>query len=440
MAIAYDCLIIGGGAAGYFAAIQAAEANPTLRIAILEGTGRPLTKVRISGGGRCNVTHHCFEPPRLVGNYPRGVKELLGPFTKFGPLETVEWFKQHGVTLLAESDGRMFPSTNKSTSVIECLMATADRHRIEVHKTAFVKKLRRLDSSEKEPVQPFSQKSLLHERHLEYPFEATGRNFAFSARRVLLATGSSPVGHQLAANLGHTITPLAPSLFTFNCSDHRLKDLAGLSLARVSLSLKIDGSKRPFIQSGSLLVTHWGLSGPAVLKLSAFAAAPLLQNSYEGDLTIDLLPELSKEQLANKLKDLSRQSPKRLLANMSFPNLPQRFWNRQLLHRKLDHQTGAHLSQSDIDGLVDSLKSGIYRIDGKGVFKEEFVTCGGIKRQEIDFRSMTSKVCPGLYLAGEIIDVDGITGGFNFQNAWTGGYLAGRHMSQKGDPSLGKAL
>lgn len=350
----YDTLIIGGGAAGFFAAINLKEKAPDQKIAILEKTLQPLAKVRISGGGRCNVTNSCFEPKKLIENYPRGNPEMLGPFTRFGPEETVAWFESRGVTLKIEPDGRMFPVTDSSQTIIDCLMGEAKRLNVELRLGASVQKI-------------------------EPGFKVHLKDKELTAKNLVLATGSGKWGWECAKSLGHTIVEPVPSLFTFNCPSSPLLDLSGVAVEKGRVS--IVGT--PFTFEGPILLTHWGFSGPAVLKLSAFAARYLESRGYQAEIEVDWQP------------DPAFSVPKRLLKRLT----------------------------------PDTLHKSRYTLNGKTTFKYEFTTAGGIDLKEVNFKRMESKVTPGLFFAGEILNIDGITGGFNFQNAWTGGWIISESLA-----------
>lgn len=403
-------VVIGAGAAGLFGAIACAEANPHLSIHIFEAGREPLTKVRISGGGRCNVTHACFDPAVLVTHYPRGRNALRGPFTRFQPQDTVAWFAQRGVALKTEADGRMFPTTDDSATIADCLLGEARRLGIQLYTGAPISQVER-DSD-------------------GFALRVKGGG-VWRCDRLLLTTGSSPAGYRLAASLGHTPVPPVPSLFTFNVKDPDLHDLAGVSVDPVDLKLSLEGEK-PLTQTGPLLITHWGLSGPAVLKLSAYGAVALHRQRYRASLTVNWLPDLSQDQVRQRLLELKQDQGKRLV--ISFPPfpLPRRLWQYLLQHRLNlpTDLTWASLTKGHLQGLITELTRGPYAISGKGVFKEEFVTCGGVNLREVDFKTLESRRCPGLHFAGEILDIDGITGGFNFQNAWTTSWLAGQAIAQ----------
>jgi predicted Rossmann fold flavoprotein len=398
--------VVGGGAAGFFGALAAASRAPSTTVEILEASSHPLQKVTISGGGRCNVTHHCFEPRELVKGYPRGAKELLGPFTRFGPRETVEWFESRGVRLKAEADGRMFPVTDQSATVVDGLLETARQAGITLRLGAKVKAMARAPG-------PGFEVDLADGSRERYD-------------RVLLATGGNPAGHRLAASLGHTIVPCVPSLFTFNVDDPRLRGLSGISFERVELALSTGESKH-LKQTGPLLITHWGLSGPAVLKLSAWGARELAKSAYRATLTVNFLPDRPADRVREELVAFKSQNErKRVSGARPFP-MPARYWNRLVEHAGiLDEAIWATISNKLLASLAAEITAARFAVNGKGIFKEEFVTCGGVTLSEVDFKTMQSKVVPGLYLAGEVLDIDGITGGFNFQSAWTTGWIAGR--------------
>jgi predicted Rossmann fold flavoprotein len=409
-------VVVGGGAAGFFGAICAAEANPQAQVTILEANRQPLSKVRISGGGRCNVTHACFEPSRLVQNYPRGGKALLGSFTRFQAKDTVAWFAAHKVQLKTEPDGRMFPITDSSETIVDCLMNAAQTAGVQLRTGTWVNSVNLLKATPSQS--PYFQIVLKSGETLD-------------CNRLLLATGSNPIGYKIAEKLGHTIEPPVPSLFTFNIRDPKLRELAGISVNSVALRLIVEG-KPKLEQTGSLLITHWGLSGPAVLKLSAWGARVLHDSNYQATLFLNWLPSLKPEEVQQKLLAFKNESGKRTIASHRAVDLPQRLWLYIISRAGISpEQRWAELSKKTLNELMVELTQGKYLINGKGVFKEEFVTCGGIRLKEVNFKTMESKLVPCLYFAGEILDVDGVTGGFNFQNSWTTGYLAGLAISQK---------
>jgi len=403
-------IVIGGGAAGFFGAIACAEANPDAQVTLLEAAPEPLGKVRISGGGRCNVTHHCFDPALLVQHYPRGGKALRGAFTRFQPQDTVAWYQRRGVRLKTEADGRMFPTTDDSQTVIDCLQAEARRVGVTVRtKTAVTQ----VDRDEMGFAVTLRSQDILRGDHL------------------LLATGSSPQGHRIARALGHTVVPPVPSLFTFTVPDKALRELAGIAVDPVTVKLTVADAK-PLTQTGPLLITHWGLSGPAVLKLSAWGARDLQAAQYRGAVQVNWRPDLSAEQIRQQLQAARTDAPKRAIANHCPFDFPKRLWRYWVQQAGLDDTIlWANLPKKALNTLVNSIHSGTFDLQGKGVFKDEFVTCGGIKLSEVNFKTMESRRCPGLFLAGEVLDIDGVTGGFNFQSAWTTGWLAGQAIAQK---------
>ena len=401
-------IIVGGGAAGFFAAINCAANYPQIQVTLLEAGRKPLAKVRISGGGRCNVTHHCFDTPLLIQNYPRGGKALRGAFFRFQPQDTVAWFKQRGVKLKTEADGRMFPVTNSSETIINCLTTSAVQAEVKLLTNSGVKTVK------KQP--PGFKLGLKDGREL-------------NCDRLLLATGSNRDGYGWARDLGHNIIPPVPSLFTFKIKDPRLQGLAGTSVAEVSARLQAPGLTP---QTGPLLVTHWGVSGPAILKLSAWGARVLSDHNYQMGLTINWLPQFNQESLRQELLIVKSQVPKRKIINNCPFDLPKRLWQRLVIAAGIkEDKPWAELSKKGLNQLVQELNLGQYEIKGKGTFKEEFVTCGGVDLKEVDFKTMGSKLCPGLHFAGEILDIDGVTGGFNFQSAWTTGWLAGKALGCK---------
>ncbi len=404
-----NIVVVGGGAAGFFGAIACAKANPHAQVTLLEASRQPLAKVLISGGGRCNVTHACFEPARLVQNYPRGGKALRGAFSRFQAEDTVAWFTDHGVHLKTEADGRMFPITDNSETIVECLIKAAAKSGVELRMGTPVVSVTKLS-----PAAGFE--ILLKSGETK------------KCDRLLLATGSNPVGYKIAKDFGHHIEPPVPSLFTFNIPDPKLRSLAGVSVNPVQLRLSVDG-KTQLEQTGPLLITHWGMSGPAVLKLSAWGARVLHQNRYQATLLVNWLPDLHKEQVRQKILAVKTEWAKKAIALHRGVDLPHRLW--QYIVSRADitpEERWAGISNKKLNQLVQELTQGEYLIKGKGVFKEEFVTCGGVNLKEVNFKTMESKLIPGLYFAGEILDIDGVTGGFNFQSAWTTSYLAGNSM------------
>ncbi len=398
-------IVIGGGAAGFFAAINCAETNPNSQIILIEAAQQPLGKVRISGGGRCNVTHHCFDVEQLITNYPRGGKALRGAFSRFQPQDTLTWFNRHGVKLKTESDGRMFPITDNSETIVNCLLETAKKLGVKLIKGVAV-------------------------TNIETGFQVTLKTGEIlRADIILIATGSSKIGYQWAEKLGHKIEEPVPSLFTFNIKDQRFQDLAGVTAENVHLKILTQG-KQKLEQTGPLLITHWGISGPGVLKLSAWGARILAENNYQMQLIINWLPEYNQGNLTEYLLTIKSENPKKQIASYSPVKLSKRLWQSLVIASEINSEIiWANLSKKQLNKLVQELIQGKYLIKGKGVFKDEFVTCGGVNLKEINFKTMESKICPNLYFAGEILDIDGITGGFNFQNAWTTGWIAGQAMA-----------
>ncbi|HIB38574.1 NAD(P)/FAD-dependent oxidoreductase [Mesonia sp.] len=399
-----EVLIIGGGAAGFFTAINLAEANPDLKITILERGKEVLTKVRISGGGRCNVTHAEFIPKELSKNYPRGEKELLGPFHQFMTGDTIAWFDERGIELKTEEDGRMFPITDSSETIIDCFLAETERLNIEI-KTGH-------------SVQDIQQNN---DRWLVKTSKGD-----FTADQLVMATGSNPKIWKLLEKLGHQIVQPVPSLFTFNIQDHRIKDLAGIS---TFAHLKILDEKLE--SDGPLLITHWGLSGPGILKLSAWGARILEARNYHFKIQVNWLGYTTAEEISEKIKRLKHKFAKQQLTTHAQFKLPKRLWLSLLKAAKFpEDQKWAELSNKQIQKLAQELTQCQLTVNGKSTFKEEFVTAGGVDLKEINFKTFESKLHPKLYLAGEILNIDAITGGFNFQNAWTGGFLAAQAIAK----------
>ncbi len=398
-------MIVGGGAAGFFAAIACREANPRAPVTLLESSSKVLSKVRISGGGRCNVTHDQPDPALLVEGYPRGARALRGPFTRFGPCETVAWFESRGVKLKTEPDGRMFPVTDDSETVIQCLTRAASQAGVAVRTRAPVVGIEAAPAGFTVRLKDGS---------------------SLTADRVLLATGGAPAGYRMAASLGHTVEPPVPSLFTFEVADPRLDGLSGVSvpLARI----KLDTAKE--VHEGPLLITHWGLSGPAVLRASAWGARLLHEASYRHGFTVDFRPDLNEHEVNAALRAAKESGPRRAVLTSGPFDLPQRLWRSLATAAGAGEGTRwADASNALLAALALEVHAGRYQMTGKGVFKDEFVTCGGVSLKQVDFTTMESRVRPGLYLAGEVLDVDGVTGGFNFQAAWTTGWLAGRAIA-----------
>lgn len=399
----YDFLVIGGGAAGFFAALSCAEHTPGLVVGIYEATPRVLSKVKISGGGRCNVTHHCFDPRQLIRHYPRGSKELLGAFHKFGPQQTIDWFKNHGVELKTEADGRMFPVTDSSQTIIDCFQNAVQKSAVELRLKALVESVTKTDDG--------------------FLVTLKGGEQVLS-KTLMLATGSATFGWNVVKGLGHTLIEPNPSLFTFEIDHPLLKGLPGVSFANTTAELR--STTASYVQEGPMLITHWGLSGPAVLRLSAFGARVLAATNYQANLLVNFEGRMKSDELLEILLRCKDQDAKKKITSLNPLQGPKRFWEALLEYSGFPpDKLWADATKKELLKLSELVTRFPFQIKGKGVFKEEFVTAGGVSRSEIDFRTFQSKLIPGLYLAGEVIDVDGITGGFNFQNAWTGGHLAG---------------
>jgi predicted Rossmann fold flavoprotein len=402
-------IIAGGGAAGFFAAITAAESNPDAEVTILEQSRHPLSKVLASGGGRCNVTHACYDPRELVRFYPRGGKELRGAFHRFQPRDTIEWFQAHGIPLKTESDGRVFPVSDQAGSIAECLLEAARELRVTLRLHESVRSAARNEAGRGWSV-----------------VLSTGASL--QCDQLLLATGGNPSSkaYGIAQSLGHTITPLVPSLFTFKIVELSLCALAGISVSEARL--QVEGAR---LQSkGPLLITHWGLSGPAVLSLSAWGARELHKMDYRFPLLVDWIPSLTREHATEFLKETRSREARKTVPKAHPPEIPGRLWEWMLLSAGIVAETRwGQLSNPSLRRLAEIMTGMRLEVHGKNPFKEEFVTCGGVSLDEVDFRTMESRIAPGLHFAGEFLDLDGVTGGFNFQAAWTTGYLAGRDMA-----------
>ncbi len=398
-------IIIGGGAAGFFSAIIIAETNPNLEVIILEKGNQILKKVKVSGGGRCNVTHACFNPNELVEFYPRGKKELLGPFHQFMTGDIMEWFEKRGIALKIESDNRVFPESNSSQTIIDCFTVSAKNAGIKLQLNQNVESIEKTDT--KFIVQTSSQKLF--------------------ADKLLITTGSNLKIWQLISKMGHKIIAPVPSLFTFKINDKRIAEIPGVSVPDAQISI-IDSK---FETNGPLLITHWGISGPAVLKLSAIAAIFLADQNYIYKVKVNWVSK-SKESTSKKLKIFKNQNIKKQVVLKSvFNEIPKRLWEKLVKASEIkSDQLWANISNKQLDNLSIQLTNTIFNAYGKTTFKEEFVTAGGIDLKEINFKYFESKIHENLYFAGEVLNIDAVTGGFNFQNAWTGAYIAGKTIAK----------
>ncbi|MSU22535.1 MAG: NAD(P)/FAD-dependent oxidoreductase [Opitutus sp.] len=408
-------VVIGGGAAGFFAAIACAEKlGPAGTVTLYEATALPLAKVRVSGGGRCNVTHACFEPRELVKKYPRGGRELLGAFSRWQPRDTIAWLAERGVETKTEEDGRMFPVSDDSATIVDCLLAAAEKAGVQLVTSMGVRKVERVAREGAPP---------------DFWLTLTD-NSGVRCERLLLATGGnkSSAGLTIAEALGHRIMPPVPSLFTFHIDDPRLIGLSGVSVENAVVS--VPGTK--LRTDGPLLITHWGLSGPAVLKLSAWGARELAAANYEFPLTVNWALPHTRESLGRELAAVREKNPKKQIVTWSPLAMPQRLWERLVTAAGIAPATPwAQVGNLALSTLAAQLTAAELTVVGKSLFKEEFVTCGGVQLAEVDFKTMESRVCPGLHFAGEVLDIDGLTGGFNFQSAWTTGWLAGQAMGER---------
>ena len=404
-----DIIIVGGGAAGFFTAINVAEDNRDLKVIILERGKEVLTKVKVSGGGRCNVTHAEFIPKELTQNYPRGEKELLGPFHSFMTGDTIDWFEKRGVELKIEEDGRMFPVSDSSQTIIDCFNSEVERLGITVLKNHSVKVIEKNEDC----------------------WELTTSEGIFSTKKLVLATGSNPKIWKLLQDLGHSVEEPVPSLFTFNIKDERITDLPGVA-TNASVEV-LDKNSRSILQSeGPLLITHWGMSGPAILKLSAWGARLLAPINYHFGIKVNWLPDHSEEKVLQQLKELKIENSKQTIVKYSQFELPKRLWQNLVKASGIEeNHKWADTTNVQLNSLVQQLKAAVFKVTGKSTFKEEFVTAGGVELKEVNFKTFESKIHKDLYFAGEILNIDAITGGFNFQNAWTGGYLVAKAINVK---------
>lgn len=393
-----DIIIIGGGAAGFFAAINIAEQHPKLSVAILERGKEGLQKVKISGGGRCNVTHAEFIPSELVLNYPRGEKELLGPFHRFMTGDTIAWFEERGVELKIEEDGRMFPVSNSSQTIIDCFLNEAEKHNVELLYNHAVKAIDPINNG----------------------FKIETSQGVFESDKILVTTGSNPKIWKLLEDLGHTIIQPVPSLFTFDIKDNRIKDIPGVVAKHAEI--KVVGTDLE--SNGPLLITHVGMSAPAILKLSAFGAVELAKRNYNFQIEVNFI-SLDSDNCLEELKNYKQEFAKKTLINSTQFDLPKRLWKQLILAANInENERWADINKQQLENLAEQLTKAIFQVTGKSTFKDEFVTAGGVDLKEVNFKTFESKLIPNLYFAGEVINVDAVTGGFNFQNAWTGAYIA----------------
>ena len=400
----YDVLVVGGGAAGFFAAINTAEQNPKLKIAILERGSNVLSKVKISGGGRCNVTHAEFIPQELVLNYPRGEKELRGPFHNYMTGDTMEWFESRGVPLKIEEDGRVFPVSNSSQTIIDCFLEQVKKYKIEVLLN--------------HPVQGI--------RYKNETWELDTTKEVFSTPKLLIATGSNPKIWKLLASLGHEVISPVPSLFTFNIKDPRLKTIPGVVATDVRVSV-VDSNLE---SEGPLLVTHAGLSAPSILKLSAYGALELAKKKYKFQIKVNFIKQEFSECL-ERLLEIKIAFPRKTILKSAQFDLPKRLWEQLVLASNIPADLRwAEVNKLQLQALASQLTEAVFSVDGKSTFKEEFVTAGGVELKGVNFKNFESKHYKNLFFAGEVLNIDAVTGGFNFQNAWTSAFIAAQQLSK----------
>ena len=420
-----DVIVAGGGAAGFYAAIQMAEHNPTLKIAILERGKTVLSKVKISGGGRCNVTQAKFFAQELVEGYPRGQKELLGPFHAYAPGDVMAFFEERGVALKIEEDGRIFPKSDSSQSIIDCFLGEMENHGIQLLKNSSIQGFRKLENGH---------------------WQVTTRNKDYQTKILLLATGSNTRIWNQLQNMGHSIVSPVPSLFTFNINDERIKGIPGISVdatveippkkifsSNISLELKSAPKQHPVLESeGPVLITHWGLSGPAILKLSAWGARILEDYKYNFRITVNWTPDYSTASMEGFLREVKEVEAKKTVSRTQAISIPKRLWIRLVSAAGISKELRwGEVNKEQLKKLSEQLTACSFKVEGKSTFKEEFVTAGGVDLKEINFKTFESKLFSNLFFAGEIINVDGITGGYNFQNAWTGAYLAAQEIASR---------
>ena len=402
-----DLVIIGGGASGFMGAITAIKSG--LRsVVILEGGRKVLEKVRISGGGRCNLTNSCSEISNMVTNYPRGEKQLIGLFNRFSTTETYEWFENKGLSLKVESDGRVFPHSNSSEDVIKCLTTFAIKNGVKVFTNSHVKQIKISNDS--------------------FKLLIKGNNI-FEAKNILICTGGHPSGRRLAKSLGHSIVKPVPSLFSFSTAENSLRACSGITL---NVQVKLTVNKKKYTDSGAILITHKGFSGPLILRLSSFSARTLHANKYNGELRVNWLC-MNDNEARSKISLYKLENGKKLVFNNKpFSKIPKSLWKALLSSLNIDTQLKwSDISKLERESLIKCLTVNNYMINSRGPFGEEFVTAGGVSLNEINFKTMESKICKGVFFAGEVLDVDGVTGGFNFQHCWSSGWVAGQSIVLK---------
>tara|TARA_Y100001968_G_scaffold66951_1_gene57758 strand:- start:1525 stop:2742 length:1218 start_codon:yes stop_codon:yes gene_type:complete len=399
-----DLVVIGGGASGFMGAITAAS-NGFGSVVILESTSKVLEKVRISGGGRCNLTNSCLEISDLVTNYPRGEKQLIGLFNRFSTAEAFDWFQSRGLSLKIENDGRVFPCSDSSYDVINCLTDVAEESGIKIFTNSHVKQITKTN--------------------VGFTILVKGNNY-YNTKNILICTGGHPSGRKLVRNLGHSVVQPVPSLFSLTTSEKSLKSCSGISL---NVHAKLTVNKKKYSEIGPLLITHKGFSGPVVLRLSAFSARNLYANKYIGELRINWL-RMTESEVRSAIELYKLENGKRLVYNNKpFNELPKSLWKALLVNENIDVKLKwCELSKYEKESLVKCLIMKSYSITSRGPFGEEFVTAGGVSLKEINFKTMESKICKGLFFAGEVLDIDGVTGGFNFQHCWTSGWIAGKSV------------
>lgn len=401
-------VVAGGGAAGFFCAVTAARYNPELKVILVEKTGKLLSKVKVSGGGRCNVTHSCFSIPEMAKKYPRGGNFVKKTFHQFFTTDTIQWFEERGVSLKTEDDGRMFPVSNSSQTIIDCLMQEATTYRVEIR---LHHEIKTIDFSGKD------SPAVIH----------FGNDLQLRADYICLASGGYPKTSQFdwILQTGHTLEPPVPSLFTFNMPGNSITSLMGISVPEATV--KINAS--PLKEQGPLLITHWGLSGPAILKLSAWGARMLKEKEYRFEVAVNWMGSRTDQSIREEIQYLRELSGAKKIKQKNPWGLPQRLWDYLLEEAGIKDIHWADLPSAAQNKLIQLLCNQTLQVEGKTTFKEEFVTAGGVHLSEINHQTMESRIRPGLYFAGEVLDVDGVTGGFNFQNAWTSGFIAGKSIA-----------